>query len=178
MAALWHAWQAFVKGKRCSPAITAFWYNLEAELAKLAHELENHNYQHGPYESFIVHDPKKREIAVASVRDRVIHRLLYNYLVKQYDRSFCYDTWSCRSGKGLIGAISRTKGHMHKYLDGWLWRSDIKKFFDTVDHLALKKLLRRRIADPQAIWLLNEVINSYNFLQTTDNRQQDCQLAI
>jgi RNA-directed DNA polymerase len=110
----------------------------------------------------IVNDNKRRDIAVASVRDRVVHRLLYDYLVPIWDKTFIYDAWSCRKNKGLHGAIDRAQKFMRQYKDGWLWRGDITKLFDSVDKHTMKKLLRRRVNDPTALWLLDEVINSYS----------------
>lgn len=125
-------------------------------------------YKHSPYDYFEVKDSKRRMIAVASVRDRVVHRLLYEYLVSIYDKMFIYDVWSCRPGKGLQGAIQRTQRHMYTYRNGWLWRSDIRKFFDNIDHETLKILLRRWITDKRALWLLDEVVESYSSSGQTD----------
>lgn len=84
-----------------------FSYYLEENLRKLQTDLENGHYTHGGYKTFIVTDNKRREISVASVRDRVVHRILYEYLVPIYDKTFIYDAWSCRKDKGLLGAIER-----------------------------------------------------------------------
>ena len=129
---------------------------------QLAEDLQTQTYRHGNYESFVVHDPKRREIAVAGVRDRVVHRLLYDYLVPIWDKSFCYDAWSCRKDKGLLGAIERAQTNTYKYRNGWLWRSDITKFFDNVDHRLLRRLLRTKLHSPQVLWLLDKTIASYD----------------
>ncbi len=110
----------------------------------------------------IVNDNKRRDIAVASVRDRVVHRLLYDYLVSIWNKTFIYDAWSCRQNKGLHGAIDRAQKFMWQYKDGWLWRGDITKLFDSVDKHTMKQLLRRRVNDPTALWLLDEVIDSHS----------------
>lgn len=110
----------------------------------------------------IVNDNKRRDIAVASVRDRIVHRLLYDYLVLIWDKTFIYDAWSCRQDKGLHGAIDRTQTFMRQHKDGWLWRSDITKLFDSVDKQTMKRLLRRRVNDETALRLLDEIIDSYS----------------
>ena len=96
------------------------------------------------------------------MRDRVVHRLLYDYLVTLYDKTFIFDAWSCRKGKGLHEAVARAASFMGKYHDAWLWRADIEKFFDSVDQTVLRELLQRRPTDPRAIWLLNDIISSYS----------------
>lgn len=139
-----------------------FQYNLEKELDSLAKDLKNGTYKHGSYKKFTVSDNKKREISVATVRDRVIHRLVYDYLTKIYDKTFIYDAWSCRKGKGLLSAIKRTQEFMKKYTNGFIWRADIKKFFDNVGHEILLNILKRKIKDGKTFLLLAEIIRSFS----------------
>lgn len=128
----------------------------------LARALQTGSYKHGPYAHMIVNDNKRRDIAVASVRDRVVHRLLYDYLVPIWDKTFIYDAWSCRQNKGLHSAIDRAQAFMWRHKGGWLWRADITKLFDSVDKAKMKQLLRKRVNDRTALWLLDEIINSYS----------------
>lgn len=162
LANVWRSFVAFRKGKKPSRAITEFEYELLDNILKLATELQAGTYRHGPYSHMIVNDNKRRDIAVASVRDRVVHRLLYDYLVTIWDKTFIYDAWSCRQNKGLHGAIDRAQKFMRQHKDGWLWRGDVTKLFDSVDKNTLLRLLRRRVSDPTALWLLSETIESYH----------------
>ncbi len=139
-----------------------FRYNLEAELSSLHRALRDGTYQHGPYHTFTVRDPKRREIAVASVRDRLVHRLLYSKLTACFDRSFAENVWSARKGKGLTGAIARAERCVRRNRSGWLWRGDIRKFFDHVQHGTLFHLLQRRVRDEGTLRLLAQVIGSYS----------------
>jgi len=153
---------AFRRGKRPSKAVIEFESELLENILALANSLQAGTYHHGLYSHMIVNDNKRRDIAVASVRDRVIHRLLYDYLVPIWDKTFIYDAWSCRKNKGLHGAIERAQSFMRRYPNVWLWRGDITKLFESVDKKTLKRLLRRRINDPTALWLLDEIIDSYS----------------
>lgn len=161
LANVWRSFVAFRNGKKPNRAITEFEYELLDNILKLTTELQTGTYRHGPYSHMIVNDNKRRDIAVASVRDRVVHRLLYDYLVTVWDKTFIYDAWSCRQNKGLHGAIDRAQKFMRQYKDGWLWRGDVTKLFDSVDKNTLVQLLRRRVNDPTALWLLSETIESY-----------------
>jgi retron-type reverse transcriptase len=160
--AVYRAWQRFRKGKRPSRAIDEFAYNLEANIADLAADLTDRSYRHGDYQKIIVHEKKRRDLAVAGVRDRVVHRLLYDYLVDVYDKSFDPDVWSCRAGKGLHECLSRTQQLLRKYPDNYIWRADIRKFFDSVDHKRLSGCLERMLCeDDPALWICEEVNASY-----------------
>lgn len=105
---IWRSWLEFRKGKRAGAELHAFQYVLERNLRELHKNLNEGRYRHGGYRKFIVCDNKRREISVASIRDRVVHRLVYDFLEKIYDKIFIFDAWSCRKNKGLLGAINRT----------------------------------------------------------------------
>ncbi len=146
---LWRAWERFARGKRRTPAFDHFAYHLERNLRLLECELQARTYRHGAYQTFIVRDPKPRVIAVAPIRDRVVHRLAYDALVTCFDRLFLFDVWSCREGKGLHAAIDRAQQFLASFPRCNVWRADIARFFESVDHAVLRSCLRRRITDEQ-----------------------------
>ena len=108
-----------------SIAIIEVEYYLERNLRQLHADVNNGSYRHGDYDRFVVHDMKPREIAIANGRDRVVHRLLYDYLVPIWDKTFIYDAWSCRENKGLLGGIERAQTFMVRYPEAWVWQADI-----------------------------------------------------
>lgn len=158
---LYRSWYAFRRGKRESSEILAYQYSLESNIVQLHRELVRKTYRHGTYANFTVEDSKKREIAVAPVKDRLVHRLVYDYLMPNWNRHFIYDAWSCRPHKGQHKAIARTSLRMRQYSKGWLWRADIAKFFDNVDQATLISLIERRTFCPDARWLIREILSSY-----------------
>jgi retron-type reverse transcriptase len=159
---LFITWQSFRHGKKPNPAIDAFEYGLEKNLRQLAHDIETQTYRHGGYRHVVVEEKKRRDLAVATVRDRVVHRLVYDELTAIYDRTFDVDVWSCRKGKGLHKCLARTRRLLAKHRTAFIWRTDISKFFDHVNHEVMKKCLRRRISNLQTLRLCDEIINSYS----------------
>lgn len=159
---IWRCWQLFRKGKKKSRELTEFIYHQEKYLWWLFKDLNNCTYKHGGYKKFTVCDNKKREIAVASITDRIVHRMVYEYLVPVFDHEFCYDVWSCRKGKGLHGALERTQEFMLRYADCYVWRADVKKFFDSVDQKILFEIMERKVRDPGVRNLIQQIIESYN----------------
>ena len=160
---IWRSWWRFRRGKRRTQELDTWQYYLEDNLFRLNTDLNNGVYRHGSYRRFTVSDTKRRDIAVASVRDRVVHRLIYDYLVGIFDKTFIYDAWSCRKGKGLLGAIVRSQESLHSFPHGYVWRADITKFFDHVQHVTLRYCLRRKISDLKTLGLLDGIIASYSF---------------
>lgn len=140
-----------------------FVFNLEAELFSLYQELNDSTYQHGDYRYFIVSENKKREVSVASVRDRIVHRIVYDYLNPIFNPDFDDDVWSCRKNKGLLGAILRTQQLLQKNPRRRVWRGDVRKFFDNVDHGILFKFIQRKVFDSDALRIISDVIQSYQY---------------
>jgi Retron-type reverse transcriptase len=164
---LFQAWSEFRVGKRKRADVQAFERNIEDNLFSLYHDVKKQTYQHGEYQSFYVHDPKRRHIHKAQVSDRVIHHLLYIYLYSLFDKIFIYDSYSCRIDKGTHRAVKRLEKFSRKVsrnytTDCWALKCDIKKFFASVDHEILLGLLRRKVADPDILWLLEQVIASFS----------------
>lgn len=159
---IWRSWFAFRKGKRRTSELESFEYHLEKNLHALFEDLNTGVYCHGDYRKFIVRDNKRREISVANIRDRIVHRLVYDYLVPIYDKTFIYDAWSCRKNKGLAGAIERTQFFLRRYSRGFMWKGDVEKFFDNVNHVILLKILSRTIKDKNAFELISKIIQGFN----------------
>lgn len=166
---IWNSWFEFKKGKTKTKELEFFNYYLERNLYDLHYELNNGLYKHGGYRKFTVTDNKKREIRVADIKDRIVHRITYEYLYRIYDKTFIYDVWSCRKEKGLHGVIERTEKSLRKYKNCFIWRTDIKKFFDSVDQQVLLKIICRKIKNEKILYLIKEVIKSY---RTQPNKKE------
>lgn len=141
--------------------------HLEDNLFELHEKLKTKTYQHGPYQSFHVHDPKQRHIHKALVEDRVVHHLLYKFLYDLFDKSFIFDSYSCRLEKGTHKGVLRLEKFTRKVSKNytkscWALKCDIKKFFASINHKILLQLLRKKIKDKNIIWLLQQVIDSFH----------------
>ncbi len=163
---LFQAWGEFRKGKRKRKDVQIFERNLEDNLFELHGSLEDKTYKHGGYLAFYVQDPKQRHIHKADITDRVIHHLLYKYLYKLFDKSFIYDSYSCRLEKGAHKAVDRLVKFTrivskNNTKECWALKLDIKKFFASVNHGILLNLLKRKIKDQNILWLLSQVIESF-----------------
>lgn len=166
MENLFQAWDEFRKDKRKKKDVQVFERNLEDNLSELYDKLRSKTYRHGNYQSFYVQDPKQRHIHKASVEDRIVHRLLYKYLYEIFDKTFVFDSYSCRIEKGTHKGIKRlekfTRIVSKNYTkECWALKLDISKFFASVDHSILTCLLKKKINDPDILWLLKEVIDSF-----------------
>lgn len=165
---IFQAWKEFRKGKKKRKDLQFFERNLEDNLFALQHALQTKTYRHGSYHEFYVHDPKKRHIHRVSVQDRIVHHLLYKYLYYLFDRHFIYDSYACRLNKGTHKGVLRLEEFARKVSKNytrpcWALKLDIKKFFASVNHAILIKLLKRKIEDHDIFWLIMQVIDSFYY---------------
>lgn len=164
---LFQAWDEFKKGKRNKKDVQEFEFHLEDNLFGLYESLKNKTYKHGYYEDFYVIDPKRRHIHKAKVSDRILHHLLYTYLYQLFDKTFIFDSYSCRLEKGTHKAVKRLEQFSRKVSknyarDCWALKLDIKKFFANVNHKILLSILEEKIEDQDTLNLLEEVIESFH----------------
>ncbi|MEK7616277.1 MAG: reverse transcriptase domain-containing protein [Patescibacteria group bacterium] len=166
MANLFLAWREFRRGKRQKPDVQAFEFDLEDNLFELHEQLVSKTYSHQPYESFFVTDPKLRHIHKATVRDRVLHQAVFHVLYPIFDHTFIYDSYSCRIGKGTHIAVNRLKEFCRKASCNnsrniFALKCDIRKFFDSVDHEILIDLIKQSVVDPDVLWLIKLILDSF-----------------
>lgn len=163
---LLEAWQEFLLGKRKRKDVQEFRTKLMDNILDLHHDLVYHKYEHGGYKAFKVYDPKTRNIHKATVSDRLLHHAIYRQLYSFFDRTFIFDSYSCRLEKGTHKAIVRFNQFFLKVSRNntntcWVLKGDIRKFFASIDHEILINILKDYISDENIIWLLTKVIDSF-----------------
>ena len=147
-------------GKRFQEAVARFNFHLEPELYRLQEELQTRTYRPCPYHEFHIYEPKLRKISAAPYRDRVVHHALCNVIEPIFDRTFIFDSYACRKGKGTHKAVDRFTEFCRK--SDYVLKCDIKKYFPSIDHGILKTLFRRKIRDTNVLWLMDLVVDFSN----------------
>jgi retron-type reverse transcriptase len=160
------AWKEFKKGKTKKKDVQQFYKNIKENILELHRELRNKTYKHSNYFSFYVSDPKLRHIHKATVKDRVLHHAIFRVLYPVFDKSFIFDSYSCRLGKGTHKAVNRLNQFANKVSKNnsencFVLKLDIRKFFDSVDQNILLDLIKSKIYDENAIWLIDKIIKSF-----------------
>jgi hypothetical protein len=146
------------KGKRGREPAAAFEYRLEDNLIALHSELRQKSYRPGAYDSFYIHDPKKRLISAAPFRDRVVHHALCNVIEPIFEKRFIHDSYANRKGKGTLRAIARARRFLRRF--AYVLPCDIRQFFPSIDHEVLISILEKHIKESDVMWLVNCIIQS------------------
>ena len=96
---LFRCWDQFKRGKRKRKDVQAFERHLEDNIFQLQYDLLTFHYTHASYTQFYITDPKQRHISKAIVKDRLLHQVLYDTLVKVLDRTFIFHSFLRISSK-------------------------------------------------------------------------------
>lgn len=160
------AWKEFKKGKSKKKDVQKFAKNLKQNILNLHTKLNTKTYKHSKYFSFYVKDPKLRHIHKASVKDRVLHHAVFRILYPVFDKTFIFDSYSCRLNKGTHRAINRLEKFARKVSKNnskncFVLKCDIRKFFDSIDQDILLDLIKHKVLDQKIIWLVNKIIKSF-----------------
>lgn len=148
------------EGRRFDKNVAAFNFRKESGILRLQRELQSKTYTPGPYTTFYVYDPKQRLISAAPFRDRVVHHALCNVIEPVFEQTFIHDSYANRVGKGTHRAIGRFQHFARRYK--YVLKCDIRKFFPSIDHEILKREIRRKIACPDTLWLIDRIIDASN----------------
>ncbi|MFH0796271.1 MAG: reverse transcriptase/maturase family protein [Candidatus Omnitrophota bacterium] len=155
------------KGKKFKENTARFNFYLEPELLRLQDELLSQTYQPGKYRKFVVYDPKRRLISAAPYRDRVVHHALCNIIQPLLEKSFIFDTYANRIGKGTHKAIIRCQEFSRK--NKYVLKFDIVKYFDSIDRKILFQTVARKIRDEKVLWLVRQILAlSKNYLDDSN----------
>lgn len=143
-----------------------FGCHAESKLFALQARLSAGTWRHGGYESFRVCDPKPRKIHKASVADRVVHHAVARVIEPFFERSFVFESWSCRRGKGTHRAVEYTHRGLERFSRRgsrplWILHLDIKKYFECINHEALLGMIAHRVSEVSTLGLIKQIIESF-----------------
>ena len=155
---LYLAYRKARKGKRGKTPAATFEQVQEDGLLALQDELRNKTYTPGAYHSFYVPEPKRRLISAAPFRDRIVHHALCRVIEPIWEPRFIHDSYANRVGKGTHRAIDRAQYFARQYR--YFLQCDVVQFFPAIDHAILRAELSYRIADDDAMWLIDRIIAS------------------
>lgn len=164
---LWHAWLTFRKGKRRRVTVQRFEATVTRALFALHRELEAGTWRPRPYRLRMIEEPKRRLIAAAAVRDRVVHHAIYRVLSPRLDSRLIDTTYACVEGRGshraLIAFLGAARRHRYVLL------LDIRHYFMSIHHETLLDVFARMLREPRLLKLLRTITASGEGLYAPDD---------
>lgn len=135
-------------------------------IARIYNILANKNYEVGPYNKFVVYEPKERQIVSQGITDKVINHLVARYILyPALLPCLIEQNVASRVNKGTKAGIEYQQKYIQKSKiqnknDYYVLKCDISKFFNSIDHDILKKKIERRIKDKDALDIIFKIIDS------------------
>ncbi len=105
---------------------------------------------------------EKRPIALSSIKDKLIQKVLYTSLRDYFETTFSDKSYAYRQGKSTLKAINRTTQFIQEK-NFWVLKTDIDNFFETINHDKLLKILDKQISDKRIIKLISLFIQTGGF---------------
>lgn len=136
-------------------------------IINIKNKLESKNYTFGKYNIFMITDPKCRIVMGQSIEDKIINHLVAQYfLVNVFEPKYINSMTATRVGKGSSYGIKLLKKYLNelkrKYDNFYVLKIDIKKYFYSLDHDILKRILKDNIKDQDALNALYQIIDTTN----------------
>lgn len=151
--------------------LTMFEHHLEANLERLAEELKGKSYRpQAVRRQWIDKSGKKKEkrpLGIPTVRDRVVQAALCNVLEPIFERDFAEHSYGFRPGRGCKDALRRVVELLRAGYT-YIVDADLKSYFDTIPHSALREEVKGKIADGRVL----EVIEAYLKNSVMDGLEQ------
>lgn len=130
---------------------------------EIRRQLESKTYKTSPYSTLIKKDYGKPRLIhkLPYFPDRIVHHAVVQVVAPIWVKTMIRDTYACIQGRGIHDGMRRVKKALKDFGGTqFCLKMDAKKFYPSMDHDALKVIVRRKIKDSHLLWLLDEIIDS------------------
>ena len=147
------------RGKHDRNVVIEVENNLENKLQEIQNMLINQTYSCSKYKIKKIYEPKERTIYILPFfPDRIIQHAVMNILEPIFESMFYENSYACRKGKGQHRASKKCMQFARS--SKYCLQCDISKFYPSMDHNILKKLLERKFKDKRLLKLFFNTIDS------------------
>lgn len=158
---LYHCWLKARQNKSQSLRVQRFGSDPLRYLTTIQARLRDRSFEFGPYKTFTVQEKKFRFVVDAPMKDRVVHWMLYEYMLPIWQPRFIADTYGNLPGRGTHAAVQRLAQFARTPNAKWVLQLDISKYFYSVNHSLLKARILRYIGDQNLRTLLVDLVDSF-----------------
>jgi retron-type reverse transcriptase len=146
------------KGKRGTFGFLEFKEYAEANLLEVQKELQEGRYKIGEYRQFTIFEPKERLISALDFKDRLVQHATCNVVAPIFEKTLMPYTFACRTGKGTHAGVKHIQASLRSTGCKYFLKTDFSKFFPSIDHSVLHRMIDRKISCQGTLNILREII--------------------
>ena len=153
----------------------AYGETLEESLGDLAARLKRGAYRAKPVRRVYIPktDGRQRPIGVTTLEDKIVQRATVTVLNAIYETDFLNFSYGFRPGRSQHNALDALYTGLLTRKVNWVLDSDIRGFFDAIDHGGLVKFVEHRIADQRVVRLIQKWLNAGVLEDGTRTRSEE-----
>jgi group II intron reverse transcriptase/maturase len=159
--------------------VAEYGVNLEANLKRLCDQVHSGSYRPQPVRRAYVPkaDGAQRPIGIPTLEDKIVQGAVAEVLSAIYEVDFLGFSYGFRPGRSPHHAVDALNAALIKRKINWVLDADVRRFFDSVDHEWLLRMVAHRVADPRILrlirqWLLAGVLESGKWFKTLEGTPQ------
>lgn len=147
------------KGKTWQDTVKAADANREKLLDELEVILQKRAYRTSRYRIKTIYEPKRRDIYILPFYpDRIVQHAIMNIIEPIWDNMMHYHSYACRKHKGQHKGSTMCMRYIRK--NKYCLKCDISKFYPSVNHDIMYRIIQRKIKCKYTLELLKEIIDS------------------
>jgi group II intron reverse transcriptase/maturase len=137
-------------------AMEADWNNFRDCLQK---ELRDKSYAPSPVKRISIPKPNggERKLGIPTVKDRVVQMILVLLIEPIFEADFHDESYGYRRGKKATEAIKSISTALY-YGKTMVLEADLSRYFDTIEHERLLKLIKKRVSDGAILSLIKHFL--------------------
>lgn len=153
------AYKKAKKGKSKYNAVRYIEEHTEECLKDVHNLLETRTFTTSDYRIKIIKEPKEREIFILPFYpDRIVQHAIINILEPILVKMFIPESYACIEGRGIHKGSIKLMEYVRK--NKYCLKMDIRKFYPSINHDILMRIIERKFGDKNLVWLLNDIVRS------------------
>jgi group II intron reverse transcriptase/maturase len=177
--------RAFRRLKRSASAgvdgetVASYEQGLEGKLQGLCERVHTGRYRTQPVRRVYIpkSDGGRRPLGIPALEDKIVQGAVAEVLSVVCEVDFLGFSYGFRPGRSPHGALAALHTALMSQCVNWVLDADIRRFFDSVDHEWLLRMVAHRVADSRVLrlirkWLKAGVLESGQWQETTQGTPQ------
>jgi group II intron reverse transcriptase/maturase len=141
---------------------SSYGQDLEARLEDLSARLKRGAYRAKPVKRTYIpkEDGRQRPLGVTALEDKLVQRATVEVLNAVYETDFVGFSYGFRPGRSQHQALDALSVGIRYRQVGWVLDTDIRGFYDAIDHEWLMKFVEHRVRDQRVLRHMKKWLNA------------------